>query len=320
MSVERISFGDREAWLRLRQQDVTASDIAVVCGCSPFKTALMLWAEKTNAVPQQDETAIMKRGRHLEDAVINYYRDEYPEHDVSKPGYYLRDPDARIGATPDAIAKTPDGEVILQCKVVAKPIFDREWSDGPPLHYQLQVLTEAMLWGAPVCRLAVLAIDAFGATFKTFDVPRHAGAEQRIRTAVDHFWDDVAAGKQPRADYARDLDLLQSLYQPEEKIPARDLTGDNRMPLLLAEYETLKAEIRERDERIDALKAEAVEKMAGSTLATMPGWKVSNKLTLRKEYTVKASSYPVFKVTRTQEIKHARNVEATSHGSQQGPF
>lgn len=298
MTIERIPVSDRQQWLDLRRQDITASDAAAACGCSPFKTALQLWAEKTGVAIDEGDSVLMRRGRLLEDAVLNYYREEFPDHIVTKPGLYLRDSEARIGATPDAIVTTGTGETVLQCKVVAKPVFDREWSDGPPLHYVLQVLTETMLWGASGGILAVLAIDAFGAKFATFDVARHPAAEQRIREAVAAFWADIGAGVRPRADYSRDAALLAMLSPPDAKAPPLDLSADNRMPVLLAEYEAARSTEKAARAEIDALKAEIIDKLGPSTLATLPGWKVSHKMQDRKSYTVAAASYPVLKVSR----------------------
>lgn len=301
MSIERIPIADREQWLELRRQDITASDIAAACGCSPWKSALQLWADKTGVVTEDGDSALMKRGRHLEDAVLNYYREEFPGHVVTKPAVYLRDTEARIGATPDAIAVIDGEEVVIQCKVVAKPIFDREWADGPPLHYMLQVVTEMMLWGASRGIIAVLAIDAFGAEFRTFEVPRHPAAEQRVREAVAAFWADIALGLQPRADYSRDATLLSMLNPPDEKAPPLDLSMDNRMPVLLADFEAARSTEKAARAEIEALRAEILDKLGSASLATLPGWKVSHKMQSRKSYTVAAATFPVLKVTRQDQ-------------------
>ena len=76
----------------------------------------------------------------------------------------------------------------MQCKVIARPIFDRDRKnpdpdgrDSPPAMYVLQTLTEAMLWGALKAHIAALVIDTFSAELRMFEVPRHPGAE--LRTA-----------------------------------------------------------------------------------------------------------------------------------------
>ena len=62
----RIPIESRETWLAMRQQDVTASDVAAIWGASPHKTALALWAEKSGNVERWDaENAFSRRAAIL---------------------------------------------------------------------------------------------------------------------------------------------------------------------------------------------------------------------------------------------------------------
>lgn len=301
--IERFAITDRDQWLNLRRMDVTASDIGAVFGLHPYKTPLKLWAEKTDQGFLQDlDSAVLKRGRWLENAVIAACQDEHPEWGIHKPGLYIRDTDYRIGATPDAIANTGEGpSIIVQCKTVAEPIFKAQWQDGPPQHYYLQALTEAMLWGAPRAVLAVLIVSAFGADYREYDVPRHEGAEQRIRDGVARFWQDITFGITPKADYAADGDLLAKLHAPDAVLPPVDLSKDNRLPELLDERETLHRHFKDCEARLEAIKAEIVEKLAGATVGTLDGWTITRKMQHRREQLMKATSFPVLRITRHKE-------------------
>lgn len=306
MTVERLPITDREQWLKMRLQDVTASDIGAVCGCSPFKTALGLWAEKTGGAAAQPDTPIMARGRHLEDGIINAVIEKWPERSIIKPGVYLRDPAARIGATPDAFVYERAGDRskpigILQCKLVGSFRFRDEWEDGVPLHYQLQALTEAMLADVPMAWLAVYEIDAYKGNLHLFEVPRHAGAEARIREAVAQFWKDTEAGRMPKADYDRDAQLLAFLKPPVAGAAPIDLSGDNMLPEILEERERLNAEIKEREARVEQIKAEVLDKLNGAPAAVLPGWKLTNTITNRKEKLMPAASFPVLRISRRKE-------------------
>lgn len=108
MEIEKIPITSRSQWLELRRRDITASDIGAACGLSPFKSPLRIWAEKVGEVAETAETAAMRRGRWLETAVLAALADEHPDWVISQPNIYVRDPDARIGATIDAIAEIPD--------------------------------------------------------------------------------------------------------------------------------------------------------------------------------------------------------------------
>ena len=301
MRIERHPVTDRESWLQMRRQDVTASDVGAVFGLHPYRTPLALWTEKTTPLAPDAENAAMRRGRWLEDAVVAACREHHPDWTLTKPGLYLRATDERIGATPDAIASTPDGEVLVQCKTVAEPIFKAAWQDGPPAYYQLQALTEAMLWGAPSAIVAVLIVSAFGADYREYPVPRHEAAERKIVDGVAGFWRSIAAGETPKADYTADADLLAKLYAPDAAAPPLDLSADNYLPELLAERETLMAEVKDKESRIDAIKAEIVEKLHGAPAATLPGWTITHRMQSRKETVLKATTFPVLRISRAKE-------------------
>lgn len=301
MASERIPITSRAQWLDLRRADITASDVAAVCGLSPYKSALRVWAEKIGEVAEPNETAAMRRGRWLEISVIAALAEERPDWSIRQPHVYIRDPEERIGATVDAIANSQDGETIVQCKVVSRPVFDAGWQDGPPIAYQLQTLTETMLWDAPRAVVAALVIDTYSAELEIFPVNRHAGAEAKIRETVAGFWADVAAGRQPAADYSRDSELLQVLYRPRKEIEPIDLTGDNLLPELLAERERLMTTSKGAETRLEEIKAELVDKLKGAPVGLCDGWKISHTVTHRKEFVMAAKSFPVLKVTRPKE-------------------
>jgi putative phage-type endonuclease len=302
--IERIPLPPRSEWLELRRRDITASDVAAICGLSPYKTALRVWAEKCGEVAEAEDNPSMKRGRWLEAAVFSALAEEKTEWVVKRPGIYVRDTEARIGATPDAIALTSEGDAVVQMKIVAKPVFDA-WQGEPPIGYVLQTLTEAMLMDTQQAYLAAMVIDVFTADLHIFPVNRHPGAEAKIRETVARFWSDVEAGRMPAADYARDSDLLQELYPPREHVEPLDFSGDNRLPEILAERERLMADEKSVKARLDEIKAELVDKLHGAPAAICGEWKITQSITHRKEQIIKATSFPVLRISRVKQRKAA---------------
>jgi predicted phage-related endonuclease len=304
--IERIPIVDRPSWLAMRQKDVTASDIAAVCGVPAFKTKLRLWAEKSGRVPADTgDSNIMHRGRILEASVIEALREVKPNWTIIRANEYLRDPEARIGATPDAFADTPDGQVIVQCKVVARPQFDAAWQDDAPMCYRLQTLTEAMLWGASHAIIAALVIETHSWDFHIYEVPRHAGAEQRLRDEVKAFWELIDSGApHPPADYRQDASLLELLYRPKEGGKAKDLTMSNRVADLLMERAVVKATIKDNTDRCEAIDAELVEQLDSCEVAFTREFRITHKMQHRKEFVVPAKSFPVLRISRLKEHSH----------------
>ena len=94
----------------LRANDLTASDMGAAVGDSPFKTQLELYAEKTGHLQPKSETPVMRRGRLLEPVAVSMLREEHPDWDIRYPlNLYLRDPELRLGATPDATVRCRRG-------------------------------------------------------------------------------------------------------------------------------------------------------------------------------------------------------------------
>ena len=245
-TIERIPVTDREQWLALRKNDITASDVAAVCGEGMYGSAAKVWAEKRGVIQPAELNEAMKRGHWGEAAVFEALQWERPTWELRRAKIYMRDPDARLGATPDGAAIIPgrDGVCIIQAKVVALPVFKRDWlliegdnpetgEAEPPIGYQLQTTTENMLAEATVGILAVLIVDTFKWTLRTFEIERHAGAEAMIRKKVKAFWTNyLDTGIQPPLEAERDAELVKRLY-PKDDGTTIDLSGNNRILELL---------------------------------------------------------------------------------------
>ena len=59
-------------WFALRKQGITATDVSVIAGLSPYKSPFRLWAEKTGRVEDQPVGEAAHRGILLEDTVGRY--------------------------------------------------------------------------------------------------------------------------------------------------------------------------------------------------------------------------------------------------------
>jgi putative phage-type endonuclease len=284
--IERHVITDRASWLARRAQDLTASDIAAAVGVSPFKTSLALYAEKTGHLMPDPETPIMRRGRHMERTAISMLREEHPDWDIKYPlDLYWRDPELRLGATPDAEAIIPGhGRTNIQIKVVGQKKFDSGWVAGPPLAYQLQTLCEGMLMEADHSLLVALVDGYSSLTLETFDVARNAEAEARIREHAMSFWDNIRTGKRPQADLARDAETLAILYPQSVPEPVLDLSHDNELPELLIELADLKAEIASREHRKRLVETGIKDKMGFAEVAVCPGWRITWKTTTIHEH------------------------------------
>ncbi len=276
--IERIPITDRDSWLALRKRDVTASVVGALFGDHPYETALGLYVAKSGVDMPGPETSVLWRGQLYESAVAIAVGQQRPDWTIVKATEYLRDPEARIGATPDFwVDGDARGRGVLQAKTVAPREF-RSWpEDQPPFWISLQTITEMMLSDAPWGVVAALVVDPYKPFVRLYEVPRHAGAEKRIREAVAKFWADIAEGREPNPDYGRDGDLIAALYPTEVPLKSIDLSGDNMLPALLAERAEAKARMRADEKRCDEIETEVRAKLGDAEMAVLPNWRVTWK-------------------------------------------
>lgn len=303
MAVEVIPVTDREQWLALRQKDVTASVVGSLLGVHEYTTAYGLHMLKSGAISEDpEENEAMIRGRLLEDDALELLRMRHPDWKVWQPGVYLRDPDARLGATPDAYAERPDREGfgVVQVKTVVSFSFRDKWFDKetgtvvPPLWIVAQAITEAHLAGASWACVVALSIGGVGLDLHVIDIPIHPGIVTRIREETAKFWARIEAGTPPDPDYARDAGLIHDLYGEDDGSEI-DLSGDNYLLELVARREVLK--VREADgsaasKERKVIDAEIILKMGSAAKATLKDGSTIDAKTIRRGgYTVEPSSY-----------------------------
>jgi predicted phage-related endonuclease len=300
--IERHEIISREQWLALRRPDVTASVVGALFGAHPYVSALKLYLMHSGIEFDAPDSRVQRRGRLMEPAVALAVADERPEWRIEKCNHYYRDPELRLGATPDFfILGDPRGLGILQVKTAAPHVFDRDWQEGDeaPFWIQLQALTEAMLTEAAFAVIAVLKIHAFDLACSVIEVARHPGDERRITDAVAQFWLDVEQGDEPDPDYGKDAELLKAIAPREVRGKSVDLSGSNELPALLEQREEICASIKAYEARKDEIETQLKFAMRDAELVTgLPDWSISWKSSHRKEFVVPA------KDIRTLRIHH----------------
>jgi hypothetical protein len=281
---------------------------------------MMVYAEKIGAAPAKEDTAELQRGRWLEPAVFAALKERHPDWTVKTAKTYFRDTERRIGCTPDGAAEIPgsEGFVVVQAKTVGSlEIFRRGWQggekDGPieaPLPYQLQTLCEGMLTGARSGLLAVLILTGFGVRYEEVWVPRDEEAEDGICKTAAAFWEALESGRPPRADFKLDDKAIEWLHPREKNLEPLDLTGDNELAALCAEYCHLRDHLGECEDRKKEIGAMLKDRLGDHKSAIAPGgYKFSWGLMERPEHVVQAWSGRVLRVTKPKPKKESANAE-----------
>jgi predicted phage-related endonuclease len=296
----------------MRRQNVNASEVAIVCGEGAFGSLAELFSEKRGLRPPLVDSGVLRRGRYNEAGVFEAIAEELPEWNVTRAKIYLREPELRLGATPDGFALAPDrpGRGVIQAKTVARSIFRNRWLWDPdtpiesgdadaPGYYRLQVLTEMMLSEAKWGVLAVLVTSEFDSRLRLFDIEPDPITEARILTNVARFWQEhFDPGIMPPFEPQRDEALIKALY-PRDTGATIDLRGDNRATALVEEWIETSAALKRLKKQEETLKTELKGKLGDHSYGLLASdRRVSWRVQHRRGYAVKPSNPRVLKIQK----------------------
>lgn len=293
MVIEVITPKDRRAWLKARGQDITASVVGALFGVHDFVTPYELWALKTGRVRQQDEEGdAMRRGRLLEPVAVQIIREDHPEWQVeysTAEHVYFRDPERRLGATPDVMVSCPRrGKGVIQIKSVEAGVYRRKWLDEdgnaePPLWIALQASLEAYLTGAQWAAVCPLVIG-FGIDAPVIDVPTEhlGGVIDAMTEKAAEFWQMVAEDREPQIDFQMDAALIDKLYRIGDPRDEVDLTAAPHLIEDIQRRAELRREIAEREAEATGIETRIKALMGRAEVAHLPGGRTATWKTQKR--------------------------------------
>ena len=277
---------DKEAWLALRGQDITSTDVSALFGLSPYTTAFELWQKKAGKLDDSfEETERMKWGTRLQDTIARGIGED-EGWNVRARNVYTRIPDRRIGASFDfEIVSHADGPGLLEIKNVDYLVYRDQWTeeDGvieAPAHIELQLqhqlLATGRSWG-------VIAALVAGNTVKLVRRKADLELQESILTQTAVFWASIAADCPPAPDYKADFKTLKKLLGPSQEGLAIDARGNAQFDDLVAQYAHVSSEIKGLEEIKEATKAQLLELTGGAEKVIGSNWSISAGTVAAKE-------------------------------------
>lgn len=205
MSVRIIRPSNRPEWLEARRQGIGSSEIATIMGVNPWQSPFQLWQDKRGEAEEKKDTAAMRAGRYLEDAVARYFEEETSlAVDPTSAGdwcaYTAERPWERC--SPDRLYSVDGAQGILECKTCRRP-FD---VDDLPRNYYCQLQWQLGIMDIPQGALAWLASGVdFGVAF--VDLDRQFFTAMRDKAAK--WWErHIIKGEPPEPTTAADVRLI----------------------------------------------------------------------------------------------------------------
>ena len=247
-------------WLAARREGITASEIAVVMGLSPFDSPFALYHRKRGDLAAVEDNDAMRIGRHLESLVCKMFAERRPEFHLLGDGRALYAHESRPWqmATPDRIVYESTGypsvwdapAAVLEAKTAAT--YDGWGDDGTdeiPVHYRCQVLWQMDVLGLDAAFVACLFIHS--RKLRVYELAMDDSARNDLallREAGQEFTRQVAGGEEPDVDWRPATgDALRHLNQGVEQ---RDVTV---RPQLARSYRAAVRRYRDAEQRKDLM-------------------------------------------------------------------
>jgi putative phage-type endonuclease len=229
-----------DRWHDLRQEDVTATESAMLFGLSPYGTRWKLYHEKINpGLVEREETELMRWGKRLQRAIAEGVCQDQGWTIVEKhPRLYVRHASGlRMGCSPDCLIECPTrGRGVLEIKNVNAFAYRDQWEKveddtvAPP-HIEIQVQHQLecleLEWGA-------IGTLVGGNKGEVAIRERDREVGQGLIRAIEDFWDSVERRAEPAIDYLADDETIRRLYgyaEPAKVLDCATIAGQPPHPL-----------------------------------------------------------------------------------------
>ena len=196
MSVQVIRYKDRAEWLEGRKGGIGSSEIGTILGANPWETPYQLWRRKKGIDPPKAETAAMKAGHYLEDAVAHFFADSTGAEIIKRSKddflvvnslreYLLVSPD-RTFWLPNQV-HNESNKAILECKTTKMPVD----AESVPQHWYCQLQWQL---GAAEMDSGALAWLTQGSDFGFSSYDFDPEFFKFMLEEADRFWTDYIIG------------------------------------------------------------------------------------------------------------------------------
>ena len=292
-------------WLRFRQKGIGGSDIAAVCGISKWKSPLALWHEKTEKIEDdQKENLPAELGIYLEPFMKDKFekwieKDEGISVSVQSVPYVLQHKTNEIALAnlDGAFIHPVKGPCMTEYKTTSEYFFKQWQDDNLPDNYYLQAQWYLYVTDLEYCYLSFLIGNR---KFDVLLIERNQEVIDEIVEKADHFWNTFVI---PRIAPAPSGDIssgeaLKKMYPKEEEGKIIDCTGDGDIEHNFVKVDFINEQIKGMKEELEVNK-QAIKAKQGDNVILICGEKKSTwKEQSKKEYTVKASTSRVFRISK----------------------
>lgn len=294
----------------LSRAAVTASEIAVLLGISPYDSPFNLYWRKLGEIPADYDDDAMSLGRHLEPWIADHWADDHPDWFVGTAGLWasadrpwqLCTPDRLLfRGVPTSVPGTPPDPDESLLEIKSSGTYDGWGEDGTdqiPAHYRAQVL-----WQLDTLGLREVHVTCFFLATRQrrdYTVAYHEADVMFMRDAALAFLDMVRDRQVPPVDHHPATTAALRHLNPKLD---EDATAEI-CPELTYSYRQAKRALDDAQETYDLLTNEVRAAMGPAKRAASDGQPVATRSIYQVAESVRAA-YTVDKITPAQAKKEA---------------
>lgn len=244
---------DEETWqeFRAKQKGIGGSEVATILGLNPYKSAFSLWLEKTGQVERPTvDNQYIEWGNILEPVIREKFAKETGLEVFTNPYVMAHDHFDFMVANIDGEVVENGHKGVLEIKTASER-YKRDWEDGPPNHYMLQIQHYLAVMGEEY-QFAYCAVLIGGNDFRYFRIERDEFVIDHIIAAESKFAIMVEKMISPEiTGTPAETDWLNDTY-PEDNGESCEMS--EFIETLTAEYIAITAQIKDLQADADSIK------------------------------------------------------------------
>lgn len=246
-----------EEWLEKRKTGIGGSESATICGLNPYSSLIELWADKTDRIPQKEDSEAMRIGRDLEEYVAKRFCEATGKKVRKRNAMFQHD-------KYDFITANVDREIVgenagLECKTTS--LLNKSDFEGGqiPLNYLCQCRHYMNVMGYEKMYLAVLVM---GKAFYWYEIPYEKSEGDALLSMEIDFWEKhIKPDVRPEPDGSESAGrVLKELYNEQRANTIAMFEQARTVDELMA----VKAQIKELETREEELKQQLILALDGN--------------------------------------------------------
>jgi putative phage-type endonuclease len=256
----RVLQGSPE-WHAARRELITATDIPVLLGLSPYRSEADLAEEKLGLREPVESNTRMRVGSALEDLIADLYAESRGVKVRRVRGLWRSAEIEWAGASPDAQAR----KTLLEIKWTGSR---SRFADGLPQDVEAQARWQALVGDVPAVEVVTLTVG--DDDIRTFTVERDEATERGLIEIAADFRRRLAAG----GPFEESNESVRRRYPRDN---GAEMTADAELAGWVRELVTLRSQRKDLAEAEERLEASIKSRMGEVALLRGDGFRVSWK-------------------------------------------